>query len=414
MNLPSVDIVVAGGGPAGATLAICAGRMGLRVALFDKARFPRDKACGEGLMPAGVGVLRRLGLHAALAAGQPFHGIRYRGFGICAETTFAAGDSRKHPSDGDRITTGLGLRRMVFDSALLQAARDTPNVQVYEDAPVENVAMERGRAVGLCIAGTVVRARLVVGADGARSPVRRALALDGAPDRRPRMGLRRHFQLSPRQMMPRLVEVFIGADHEVYLTPLPNGQVMVAALGERPAGGDEAPDAASKKTKSSIDTGISDLAAVISRHPALAELLDGALPITNSRGCFPLRHRAVAGVAPGAVLVGDAAGFCDPITGGGMSQALMASELLANYLPRLLATSPGDDEWLWRFDRARRRLFRDYVVLTNGLLAMSRHAATARFALRTMRAQPAMMRRLVGVAAGTAALLPRPFASGPI
>ncbi|HVV51071.1 MAG TPA: FAD-dependent monooxygenase, partial [Polyangia bacterium] len=62
----AVDVAVAGGGPAGATLALLLGRAGLRVDLFDARRFPRDKPCGEGIMPAGVAVLERLGLRAAV------------------------------------------------------------------------------------------------------------------------------------------------------------------------------------------------------------------------------------------------------------------------------------------------------------------------------------------------------------
>ena len=61
-ELPVADVVIAGGGPAGATLAMLLGRAGLRVELFEAQRFPREKPCGEGIMPAGVAVLERLGL----------------------------------------------------------------------------------------------------------------------------------------------------------------------------------------------------------------------------------------------------------------------------------------------------------------------------------------------------------------
>ena len=379
------DILIAGGGPAGAALAIQAGRAGLDVALFDRARFPREKACGEGLMPAGVGALRRLGVLAA-CGGHRIEGIRYRGFGITAEAAFPA------PAAGSLASPfGLGQRRMLLDAALLAAARATPNVHIFEGARVQGVARRGERAVGLVVDGNLVPGKLIIGADGARSVVRGSLNLDGqargaengtAP-RRPRLGVRVHFRLAADRQAPDMVEIFVGEDHELYLTPLPDGEVLVAALTESDA--------------LHVSAGRS-LLRWIALHPALAERLRGAAPISEPLGRFPLTARARAGVAPGAVLLGDAAGFTDPITGGGMAQALLSAELLAPYLPRVLAD--GDTEWLWRFDRRRRAMLRDYRLLTSATLAAARHPRTARWTLAAMRANPKVMRHLVGVAAG--------------
>jgi flavin-dependent dehydrogenase len=221
--------------------------------------------------------------------------------------------------------------------------------------------------------------------------VRRSLGLDGAPGKRPRLGVRMHFRLRPDRDPPSVVEVFVGAGHEVYVTPLPHREVLVAALAERGPTDADARGA---------------LAAWIARHPRLAEMLRDAEAISSPRGRFPLGHRARAGFAPGAVLLGDAAGFCDPITGGGMAQALQSAELLASYLPRAL--QEGDDEWLWRFDRRRRVLLRDYTVVTNMVLALAGRPTWARWTLGAMRASPAMMRHLVGVSAGMTPLVPLP------
>lgn len=387
--MAEADVLIAGAGPAGTALAILAGRAGISVALFDRARFPREKACGEGLMPAGVGVLHRLGV-AATCGGQHFSGIRYHGFGVTAEATFPA--SRAHAGDGadGAATFGLGQRRLVLDAALLEAARSTPNVRVHEGVHVQGVARHGERAVGLIVEGALVRGGLVVGADGARSMVRRSLELDPpatapqtAASARARLGVRVHFRLAATRQPPDMVEIFVGDDHELYLTPLPDGEVLVAALTKHEA----LPASAGRS-----------LLRWIALHPVLAERLRGAAPISEPRGRFPLASRSRAGVAPGAVLLGDAAGFTDPITGGGMAQALLSAELLASYLPRLLASD--DTEWLWRFDRRRRALLRDYRLLTTAILAAARRPATARWTLRAMRANPRMMRHLVGVAAG--------------
>jgi len=377
----SSDVVIAGGGPAGAALAILAGRAGFSVSLFDAARFPRDKACGEGLMPAGVGALDRLGLRAA-TGGVAIEGVRYRGFGVVAETAFPA------PRSGADPAYGLGQRRLVFDLALWQAARATPNVRVFEGTSVDGVLVRGGRAVGLHAGGQTVTGGLIVGADGARSVVRRAAGLEGSTEAHPRWGLRRHFRLAGEPAVPPFIEVFVGERHELYLTPLPAGEVMVAMLSE--PGGDRGAPA-------------DVLQAFIARHPALAERLRGAEAVSAPRGRAPLSAVARAGVAPGLVLLGDAAGFTDPLTGGGMAQALLSAELLARYLPRALAQR--DDEWLWRFDRRRRALLRDYVWLTRLLVQAAKSPRLSRATLRGMRAFPGFMRHLVGVAAGTRPLV---------
>jgi menaquinone-9 beta-reductase len=108
-------------------------------------------------------------------------------------------------------------------------------------------------------------------------------------------------------------------------------------------------------------------------------------------------------VAPGVVLLGDAAGFLDPITGGGMAQALVTAELLADGVLRGLGTGDG---WLARFDAERRSLLRDYRLLTRSVLALSDHPEAARLFLTLLKATPPVMSHLVGVAGGVRNLWP--------
>src|SRR5205085_6723154 len=102
-----VDVAIAGGGPAGATLAILLGRGGFRVDLYEARRFPREKPCGEGIMPGSVAVLERLGLRAEVG-GQVLRVVRYHGFGLTAAAPLArAGGS------------ALAQRRLRSDDVLL-------------------------------------------------------------------------------------------------------------------------------------------------------------------------------------------------------------------------------------------------------------------------------------------------------
>jgi flavin-dependent dehydrogenase len=139
-------------------------------------------------------------------------------------------------------------------------------------------------------------------------------------------------------------------------------------------------------------------------HPALAALLDGAEQTSELAGQMPLESRARAGIRSGLVLLGDAAGFIDPVTGSGMAQALMSAELLA----ALIAPAGLDPSWerLEEFDRRRRLLLRDGSLLTRMVLGLARRPFLARHTLRLMHARPPLYRHLIGVAGGVRPLLP--------
>jgi len=367
------DVLIAGGGIAGSALAIMLGRAGLTVELFERGHFPREKACGEGLMPGGVGVLERLGLADAVG-GAPFYGVRYYADGLIAEGRF--------PTVAGVPATGRGQRRRHLDQVLFAAAATTSGVSAQTGMRVEAPLWERGRVAGLVVAGQKRRARLVVAADGAHSQLRRLLALDGMSPRRWRVGVRTHFRLAPGQVQPPWVEIFLGQGYELYVTPLPQGEILVAGLAEH----DRVVDGAEASVRRWL-----------TEQPVLRKRLAGAECRTPLRGMSPLSSRARAGVAPGAVLLGDAAGCLDPITGGGMAQALLSAELLAHAITQRRCPS---DTWLWAYDRKRRALLRDERLLTQVVLTLASHPWMARQTLRLLRAVPALFSSLIGVAGG--------------
>jgi flavin-dependent dehydrogenase len=367
------DVLIAGGGIAGASLAIMLGRAGLTVELFERGHFPREKACGEGLMPAGVGVLERLGLADAVG-GAPFCGVRYYAGTLIAEGRF--------PAVAGVPATGRGQRRRHLDQVLFATAAATLGVTARTGLRVEAPLREGARVVGLRVEGVPRLAPFVVIADGLHSPLRRQLGLEGRPARRQRVGVRAHFGLAPGQTQPPWVEVFLGHGYELYVTPLPADEILVAALAERDAMAGGAA-AAFKRW--------------IGAQPILAARLEGAEQRTALIGMAPLTSTASAGVLPGAVLLGDAAGFLDPITGGGMAQALLTAELLAAYL---VANRGADDAWVWAYERERQALLGDYRLLTRIVLDLAGHPWLAHQTLRLLQALPALFSHLVGVATG--------------
>ncbi|WP_127130147.1 NAD(P)/FAD-dependent oxidoreductase [Georgenia sp. SYP-B2076] len=309
----SVDVVVAGGGPAGLATALYASRAGLSVVVREPRGGTIDKACGEGLMPGAVTRLARLGVDPA---GQELRGIRYQSGATHAEAYF-------------RGPPGRGVRRTALHEAL-RGAVAAAGVEVERRAVTEVRQDERGVVVD----GTP--ARYLVAADGLHSPLRRSLGLDVPAGRRRRFGLRRHVGVAP---WTDLVEVHWAEHAEAYVTPVGPGEVGVAVLTTRRLPYD----------------------AQLAAFPVLAERLLGE-PTSAVRGAGPLRQRSRRRVAGRVLLVGDAGGYVDALTGEGISLALAQAEAAVG---AVLAGRPASYEASWR------RIVRRYRLLTEVLLAAS-------------------------------------------
>jgi flavin-dependent dehydrogenase len=178
------------------------------------------------------------------------------------------------------------------------------------------------------------------------------------------------------------VDVFVSQGYELYVTPLPKGEVSIAGLTHA--------DKLSQPTERLFQNWWKS-------QPILASRLEGAKQISALLASSPLSGRARSGVAPGIVLLGDAAGAVDPITGCGMTLAVLTAELLAKCVSCNLNR---DDEWLWDFERERQALLRDHCFLTNLLLYLSDHPRLAYWLLSTMRISPSLFSHLVGVSGG--------------
>ncbi|WP_028638203.1 NAD(P)/FAD-dependent oxidoreductase [Nocardioides sp. URHA0032] len=314
------DLLVAGGGPVGLAVAMYAVRAGLDVAVVEPRGGVIDKACGEGLMPGAVAALTALGvpLH-----GHPITGIRYVGGARQAEATFRHG-----PGRGVRRTT---LHRAISAAAL--AAGVTTERRA--------VCQVEDRGDHLLVDGEPTRH--LVAADGLHSPVRRMLGLDAPVAGRRRYGQRCHVSVPP---WTSLVEVHWAGSGEAYVTPVGEDRVGIAVLSHERRG----------------------LADLIGDFPALAARLTGQT-IEQVRGAGPLRQRARRPAAGRVLLVGDASGYVDALTGEGIALGLAQARAAVH---AVLVGRPQAYELAWR------RLGWRHALLTQGLLIATRHRAIRR------------------------------------
>lgn len=310
-----LDLLIVGGGPAGLATAIHAARAGLDVAVAEPRPAPVDKACGEGLMPGAVRALAELGI---TPPGHPLRGIRY----------LDAEDGTRHAEAGFRHGCGLGVRRTALHAAL---ARRVAELGVPVHPLKVDAVTVRQDAAGVGAAG--LTARYLAAADGLHSPVRRHLGLDLPDPRPPRYGLRRHFAIAP---WTDHVEVHWSARAEAYVTPLGPELLGVAILTSERAPFD----------------------VQLARFPSLAARLSTHAS-TAVRGAGPLRQRVRGRVDGRVLLVGDAAGYIDALTGEGISLALAGAAQLVRCVR---GDRPLEYEHAWRRASRRHRLLTDTLV----------------------------------------------------
>lgn len=331
-----LDLLIAGGGPAGLVTALFAAQAGLDVEVIEPRVVPIDKACGEGLMPGASDALGALLAQQNVALpGLPFEGIRYLdGAGRRVDARFRHGP-------------GLGVRRTALHAAL-SAAVVRAGVTV---ATGKVTALEQDDASVRAAART---ARYLVAADGLHSPIRRLVGLQ-RPDRRaPRWGLRRHYACPPWSSF---VEVHWASSAELYVTPVAPDLVGIAVLAR----------------------GTGDFETRLAQFPLLRRRLADAAPASAVRGAGPLRQPVASRRSGRVMLVGDAAGYVDALTGEGLAIAISSARAAVDCI---LHDHPEDYERRWRAASRRSR------VLTEALLASTRRPVVRRALVPAARRLP--------------------------
>ena len=321
------DVIIAGGGPAGACAAIHLATQGARVLLLEQKKFPRPKLCGEFISPECAAHIERLGVAEAMLAAEPSQ---------LTDTVFysRSGKSVRVPSSWFRTNgAALGLSRAEMDERLLRRAA-AAGADVLEEAHVTNVIVENRTACGLAVKHetneATYRGRTIIDATGRSRAVTRRLSNQAGRARRERgsmVAFKAH--LDNTSVEPGACEIYFYRGGYGGL--------------------------------SSIENGLSNLCFIASARDVRAKGADAdrvmrEVVCMNQRAAVTLQHARLnspwlavslegfgrSSVAPvnGLLAIGDAAAFIDPFTGSGMLMALESGGLAANAISDYLNDAP--------------------------------------------------------------------------
>ena len=362
--------MVVGAGPAGAAAALEARRLrpGARVLLVDKAAFPRDKACGDGLGPHAVDELAALGAAGVLEGYPPIRGLRLR-------------SPRGMEVAGDPARPNYVVPRAVLDARLVAAAQAA-------GAELHRSSVRRlEQRDGLVVVDGELTARVVVGADGANSTVRRQLGGPPNPDRALAIAVRGYAPAPPGR--PEQLIAWVAEGWPAYVWSFPTGtgvaNVGYGLLRSRFRGG-----------RAELHRRLRDL--LPDAEPDPASLRAHHLPFSSFRPP-PGRGRVL--------LAGDAASLVNPLSGEGIYYALASGRLAAR--AALLAPERPAAAYRRLLARALGRHLRHAAVLARAI----RSPLLAEAGLGAAAASPALFEVLVELGLGQARITPRLLAALP-
>jgi flavin-dependent dehydrogenase len=314
----------------------------------DVARPPIDKACGEGLMPESIRALRALGVSFDSEQSFNFRGVRFVDGPMSVEANFPE-------------ASGIGVRRTCLHRLLVDRAAEI-GVSFLWGARVTGLTKD-----GALVDGDAVQCKYIIGADGQKSRVRSWAGLDRARHESTRYGFRRHYQMPPWTDQ---VEVHWGTGCQVYVTPVGPQEVSVALL---------------------CDNSHLRLEGALSHFPDLNRRLAGAPYSSSERGAVTASRRLHSVVRGETLLIGDASGSVDAITGEGLCLSFRQAVALGD------ALSSGD---LNSYQTEHRRLAQRPILMSRLLLLLHRFPKLRGRVLGTLAARPAIFAQLLAMHVG--------------
>lgn len=352
LNSKIWDAAIVGGGPAGLAAAIALRQRGLCCVVVDAIAPPIDKACGEGLMPEAIESLARLGIELGANDGIVVRGIQFANEVSKSSAAFARG-------------VGLGVRRTRLHARMVRRA---------EEAGVELLWGKRAELVPdghMRVDGAELQARWMIGADGQMSRFRPWAGLDRVRTSSTRYGFRRHYRCQP---WSEYIEVYWGPRAQLYVTPVGADEICIAVLTS---------DARLRTADALLD------------FPQVEAKLRGAAFTTRDRGSATTTRKVARVYRGSRILLGDASGSVDAITGEGLAAAFQQALALADAVAQ-------DDPAAYQAEH--RRIAWRPRAMAHAMLLMDRYPSLQQRALGVFASDPDEFSRLLAVHVGQASL----------
>lgn len=337
------DVIVVGSGPGGSSTAMFLAKNGVKdVLLLDKAKFPRDKICGDAFSGKSLGIARELGIVSDIekAPNEVVYGVLFSSpKGTLVNIPFPGADKEK------KAKPGFCIKRIVGDNVLFQNAKKT--VETLEEFTVLDLLLDGGKAAG--IRGKAksgeeleIRSKVVVGADGTSSVIAQKAGVGVCAPEHQVIATRGYYKgvtgMSGNIELHFIDEVMPGY---FWIFPLEGGWANVG-LGML----------TSEKQKRKID--LKKLQEeVVQNHPVFKERFRNAK--IDGQGIkvwtLPLGSTHRKNHGNGWVLVGDAASLIDPFSGEGVGNAMTSGKIAAKHIARALKENNFSEANLSAYDK---------------------------------------------------------------
>ena len=387
----AADVIVVGAGPAGAAAAYALARSGVDVLLLERSRFPRDKTCGDGVAPHAVDILRDMGVTF-----DRFDGCARKTYGGLISGPGGGWFSAEPPrgAGGARLESWI-VPRMVLDAHIASAAVKAGAV-LRESTTVTGLIRERGSIAGVEVSDGVrvrqIRARVVIGADGAHSAVARALGLrENGP---------RHIGYALRGYYDGITGLRDDMELHYFDGRLLPGYGWVFPTGERTANvGVGIYFGELRRGKRKLREILDDF---VQGTPSVAERFRNATPVGRTAGWpLPVASARRRTVFDGALLTGDAASLVDPLTGEGIYTALVSGQSAARAAEAGLRAGDVSKAALQPHERDWRNAVGGYLGAGRVLKNLAKSAWLFDIVVRRARENPAQASRAIGYGIGT-------------
>lgn len=335
------DVIIVGAGPGGSGTALHLKDTNLSIALIDKESFPRDKTCGDGVSGKGSKILKELGLFDKLF--ELPHGPGYgvwmsspKGVDIIIDSRTMNPNAKPH---------GAIVRRYDFDNFLFQNAKSLPNVKTFEKTTVVDLIKEGDQYTGVKMKlenGEIItaNAKIIVGADGANSVVANKLGVAFRDPAHHVTAIRAYYD--GVEGMREVIEIHFVED------VLPGYFWIFPLEGKKANVGIGMLDKDIRNKKVNLQKVMEK---VINEHPKFKDRFKNAKMISPIKGwSLPLGSKRRKPYFNGVLLVGDAAGLIDPLTGEGIGNALLSSKLAAQTIKKAFEVNDFTEKTLSFYD----------------------------------------------------------------